>query len=394
MDGRQTHRIKSLSHLNDIRNVSFKWFKCLYHALECFRIESGAFLQAYRTQTVNRLLDIALEIGTTTATAVNIACSAWNVCLCAWKLIFLLSVEVCRLGYVWPLFKSHSSRKRLKAALQSKIQHKQTPTQTEWFYIEWCVGPLMLAQNVDIALNVHTKRVSIFDRLICTFRFISTLFCPINVRCVCVYIAYRTYQKLLIFPIWKQQKRTTSTHTHSCARARTFVWHTHSHSIYIKCNWICSSPIVCLLWMPPMTIHQYLALKSLFLTDDDRTENVRTMNHKSTCNAHHHRLYEVLCISQLWDDFPISGHFLFRFFLYVSFNLQQSAFYIMVTDFSPLNTRGFSLIKMIAFDIDVSTHSWLSIEKSKSFKLIFKKRNFIRNWFKYFKWIYNWHMLQ
>lgn len=82
-------------------------------------------------------------------------------------------------------------------------------------FIYWmvCVGPLMLAQNVDIALNVHTKRVSIFDRLMCTFRFISTLFCPINVRCVCVYIAYRTYQKLLIFPIWKHQKRTTSTHT-------------------------------------------------------------------------------------------------------------------------------------------------------------------------------------
>lgn len=143
IDARQTHSIKPLSHLNDIRNVSFKWFKCLYHALECFRIESGAFLQAYRTQTANRTLEIALEMGTTTATtpttAANIACSAWNVCLCAWKLIFLLSVKVFRLGYVWPLFKSHSSRKRLKAALQSKIQHTQTPTQTEWFYIEWCV---------------------------------------------------------------------------------------------------------------------------------------------------------------------------------------------------------------------------------------------------------------
>lgn len=159
----------------------------------------------------------------------------------------------------------------------------------------------------------------------------------------------------------------SESHPHAHARASTFVWHTHSHSIYIKCNWICSSPIVCLLWMPSMTIYQYLALKSLFLTDDDdRMENVRTMNHKSTCNAHHHRLYEVLCISQLCDDFPISGHFLFRFFPSVSFDLLQSTFHIMVTDFSPLNTRGFSLIKLIAFDIHVSTHSWLSIEKSKN----------------------------
>lgn len=180
-------------------------------------------------------------------------------------------------------------------------------------FIYWmvCVGPLMLAQYVDIALNVHTKRVSIFDRLMCTFRFISTLFCPINVRCVCVYIAYTNVPKTSYISNLKASK---ANHIHTHARASTFVWHTHSHSIYIKCNWIRSSPIVCLLWMSSMTIYQYLALKSLFLTDDDRTENVRTMNHKSTCNAHHHRLYEVLCISQLCDDFPISGHFLFRFF--------------------------------------------------------------------------------
>lgn len=121
----------------------------------------------------------------------------------------------------------------------------------------------------------------------------------------------RTYQKLLIFPIWKHQKRTTSTHTralvHLCDTLilTQFISNAiesvhHRLCVYYEC--------------PSMTIYQYLALKSLFLTDDGRTENVRTMNHKSTCNAHHHRLYEVLCISQLCDDFPISGHFLFRFF--------------------------------------------------------------------------------